>query len=535
MNLANVQPEKSAVDLCEEATFLLRHAPAGAWASYFLGTMPFLLGLLYFWSDMTRGQQAADRLILGSLGLALLFIWMKYWQVIFAARLRSMINDSEPEPISARDASRIAVAQARWQPWGLILLPISAVLAFPLGWVYAYYQNLVALGDRAASRTGERDVHKTAVTQAKLWPKQNHLILLIASGLWLIVFVNVAIALVLLPKILITFFGVKEIFEPSFWLVLNTTFLALVTVITHLLLDPFFKALYVLRCFYGESQTTGEDLRVRMIRAAKSHRNSVQALAACALFSFIPWAGAAEQTEELNTAINEVLNQPEYKWKLPREVATPENQGPLADFLSNIGQAINRMLRSIFNGIRAFLDWLSEKFGSNPTPGQTSWSLGDPQILLYMCLIAAAVLLIILVVRNRSRFRRQTQIVQAEAVPAIPDLRNEDVAADALPEDEWMKLAEQMRLSGELRLGIRALFLAALADLAKRQVLSIAKFKSNRDYHRELARRSAAVPQRPASFSGLIQIYERVWYGPYEASMSLFDECAEKVRLLKTC
>lgn len=120
-------------------------------------------------------------------------------------------------------------------------------------------------------------------------------------------------------------------------------------------------------------------------------------------------------------------------------------------------------------------------------------------------------------------------------MPAIPDLRDENVAADALPEDEWLKLAEQMRLSGDLRLAIRALFLAALADLARRQVVSIAKFKSNRDYQRELTRRSAAVPQRASAFGSLMGIYERVWYGLYEPSGTMFSDCEETVRVLRTC
>jgi hypothetical protein len=541
MKTGERNPGKGSIDLCEEATFLLRQAPVAVWAYYFLGTMPFLLALLYFWSDLTRGQQAGDRLALGSLVLALLFIWMKTWQAAFAARLRDVITDTEPLRISARGWMRTAVDQARWQPWGLLLLPISSVLAFPFGWVYAYYQNLVALGTKSMNSkqdgrgTGEISIHAAAVEQAKLWPQQNHLLLLILSGLFIFVFVNMAIALVLVPRILITFFGVKEIFEPSFWLIANTTFLAVVTVITHLVLDPFIKTLYVLRCFYGESQTTGQDLRVRMIRAARSERAAALGLLAFALISFAPSSAAAEHAEELNTAISEVLNQPEYKWKFPREIVPQENDGPLADFLANVGQALRRAGRAFIDWIGAVIDWLDKKFGREPSTGKGGWGLGDPQTLLYLCLTAVVVLLAILIWRNRSSFRRNSLMVVAETAPPIPDLRSDDVAADALPEDEWLKLAEQMRLSGDLRLAIRALFLAALADLARRQVVSIAKFKSNRDYQRELARRSAAVPQRSASFSVLTGIYERVWYGLYEPSGNMFAECEENVRVLKTC
>ena len=116
MKTKGSNPGKGSLEICEEATFLLRNTPMGVWAYYFVGTMPLVLGVLYFWSDMTRGQQAADRLVLGSLALAVLFIWMKVWQVVFAARLRDLITDSAPEEISVRGFLRIAFAQARWQP-----------------------------------------------------------------------------------------------------------------------------------------------------------------------------------------------------------------------------------------------------------------------------------------------------------------------------------------------------------------------------------------------------------------------------------
>jgi hypothetical protein len=538
MSAQGTKTGKGAIELCEEATVLLRCAPMETWSYYFAGTLPMVLGLLYFWSDMTRGQQAGDRLVTGSLLLSALFIWMKAWQVLFAARLREVITDVEPEQFSVRGFLRIAVEQARWQPWGLILLPISAVLAFPMAWVYAYYQNLVAVGIKSArpsSEVANQSVHSAAVAQAKLWPQQNHIILLTISGLFLFVFLNVAIALVLVPKLLVMLFGIRELFEPGIWLVLNTTFLAVVGAITHLIMDPFIKAVYVLRCFYGESQTTGEDLRVRMNRAATLRRTAAQAALVCLLLNCLPTAHAAEESAELDQAITEVLTQPEYKWKLPREIPVEENRGLIAEFFAKITDAVGRWLRVVLHWIGDILDWIGRKLrGSGPSEAG-SWGFGDPKVLLYICLAFVAVLLVVIVVRNRKSFQRRKELVIAEPVPSIPDLRDENVAADALPEDEWLKLAEEMRAAGDLRLAIRALFLAALSELARRQVVQIAKFKSNRDYQREITRRSAAVPQRASAFSGMVSIYERVWYGLYEPSGSMFSECEESVRLLRTC
>ena len=45
-------------DLLEEATHLLRTAPAATLAVYYLGAVPFVLGLLYFWADMSRSPFA---------------------------------------------------------------------------------------------------------------------------------------------------------------------------------------------------------------------------------------------------------------------------------------------------------------------------------------------------------------------------------------------------------------------------------------------------------------------------------------------
>jgi len=43
------------------------------------------------------------------------------------------------------------------------------------------------------------------------------------------------------------------------------------------------------------------------------------------------------------------------------------------------------------------------------------------------------------------------------------------------------------------------------------------------------------VPQRASAFGSLMGIYERVWYGLYEPSGTMFSDCEETVRILRTC
>ena len=57
-----LQQGKGAFELLEEAFHLLRLAPASTLAIYYLGSLPFILALLFFWSDMSRSAFAAQRL-----------------------------------------------------------------------------------------------------------------------------------------------------------------------------------------------------------------------------------------------------------------------------------------------------------------------------------------------------------------------------------------------------------------------------------------------------------------------------------------
>ncbi len=141
------QQGRTAFDLIEEATHRLRTAPAATLAVYYLGAIPFVLGLLYFWADMSRSPFAGQHLVDFALGLAALFLWMKSWQVIFVRRLRAHAA-AEPVPRwTVRRWGRVLLTQAFVQPSGLFVLPLSLVSVLPFAWVYAFYQNVTALDD----------------------------------------------------------------------------------------------------------------------------------------------------------------------------------------------------------------------------------------------------------------------------------------------------------------------------------------------------------------------------------------------------
>src|SRR5580704_5702787 len=168
---------KSALDLLEEATQLLRTAPAAVLAVYFLGTIPFVLGLLYFWADMSRSPLAPQHLAGASLGMALLFFWMKFWQAVFARRVRAQAAGEEFPPFTFRRCLRTIFVQAIIQPIGLLLLPLALIPVLPFPWVYAFYQNVTALDDGTETAIGV--LVKNSRKQAALWPMQNSAMLAI--------------------------------------------------------------------------------------------------------------------------------------------------------------------------------------------------------------------------------------------------------------------------------------------------------------------------------------------------------------------
>ena len=78
----------------------------------------------------------------------------------------------------------------------------------------------------------------------------------------MVVFINIATAILLAPYLAKMFLGIESVFARSVIASLNTTFLAVTAGLTYLVMNPLTKAVYLLRYFYAESIETGEDLRV---------------------------------------------------------------------------------------------------------------------------------------------------------------------------------------------------------------------------------------------------------------------------------
>ncbi len=540
---------KPALELIEEAVHLLRRAPPRALALYYLGTVPFALGLLYYLADMSQSTFASEQCATGALGLSLLFVWMKTWQTAYARSLRAQVSGAPEPDLTMAGLRRVAVNQAILQSTGFILLPFSALITLPFGWVFAFYQNALALDDGESKSA--LDLARKSAKLTSQWPGQNHLLLLCLSVFGLFVFLNLAIGLMNIPALLQTLLGVETNFTRSSAGYMNTTFLAALIALTHLAVDPLIKAAYVLRCFYGESVHSGEDLKLELRKARFASGMVViligwLTLSPCASVQAAaepvkPASAPAVEAQPLDHAIQQVIEQREYAWRLPRVAAPPEDseKGLIGRFLDWVSNTVRNALRTLRGWLVDIALWLREVFMREESRTSSSGGMASALMwtmrVLTLALLAVALCTLAILLHRWWVRRGPRDEVQAIAVNATPDLNDENVAADQLPEDGWLRLAREMMERGELRLALRALYLASLAHLGNREFIRIARFKSNQEYAAELQRRARPLPELREAFSENVSIFERVWYGTHEVTQEGLQHFQSNFERIKAC
>ena len=530
----------SAIRIIEEAVHLLRSAPGSLLAAYYLGSAPFVLGLMYFWADMSRSANAAEHRTAAALSLAFLYIWMKFWQTVFTHQVRVHMTGETPCRWSWRRITSIVATQSLIQSTRFIVLAIAGVLLIPYGFCYAFYQNVAAHAEEGSQTV--KSTTKWAWRQSGLWPRQNHLLIAIFWIFGFVIFLNISFATYIIPQMAKTMFGIESTFTLSGkWVLLNTTYWIAMLGITYLCLDPFIKTVYVLRCFYGSALKSGEDLKQDLHRILTDGKKLAMGMVIMILCA-APFTSLAEQPSmvtpgELDRSIEETLGRREFAWRMPRETISGEEQeanGPIAAAIRWLLNVLGKGIRILEKWITLFIDWLQNQMqGSHKKSlsSNNSWMTSVRIVLIILLLLFLAVLTFVFF---RIR-RRRTGIIQAAVTGpvSLPDLNDEGTRADDLSANRWRVLAEELTAKGELRLAMRALYLATLAYLAEHQMITIEMYKSNREYERELRRRAHEREELLVIFSKCLNSFERVWYGMYRISRADFDDfSANQKRIL---
>jgi hypothetical protein len=553
------QRGKDALELIEEAIYLLRSASLSNLAWYFVGTLPFVLGALYFWGDMSRSPFAGQHLVGGALALACLFVWMKTCQAVFSRKMRCLVS-GESEVFTFSHCWRTLLMQSALQPTGLFVLILALVPTLPFPWVFAFYQNVCVLDD--GETLDVRGLVRRASSQALLWPRQNHFMLAIMGCFGLFVSLNVMTACFALPSVVKMLLGIETVFTRSGLSLLNTTFFAATFSLAYVCIDPILKTIYALRCFYGESQRSGSDLKAELRRTltlqpgvmliptvilvicvlgadpVAGEQPRSKAIAATVEVPTDPRAVSSSMSaSELDRVIQQIIQQPKYSWREQRNKLLDEGKGQKGLF----ARLFDRLRPFLVNSLKAIGRWLDalmrRLFARQRTAGSNDiasrWVM-FLHLVVYGLIVATAAVLIWLCYRVWQSRREKRASVAGEPLQPIPDLLDEHLGAEQMPEDSWMGLAHKLLAEGELRLALRAFYLASLAQLAAKNLIQLARFKSNWDYERELRRRAHALPGLVAVFGENLLVFDRAWYGMYEINGDVVNQFAQNVERIRT-
>ena len=219
------------------------------------------------------------------------------------------------------------------------------------------------------------------------------------------------------------------------------------------------------------------------------------------------------------------MQQKKYQWRLSRrdfEELSEEDQGWVTKQLNNIADSMEAFWNRMRERIREWEEKLKKKQkeqekknrGSRDTGYKLPGMEGFSSLVSITLIVVVGGLLgwLIVILVKHYKSNAPVEFEDLEATGPI-DLESEDIVASQLPEDEWMKLAREQIARGDTRLAIRALFLASLAHLGENGLLKIARFKSNRDYNRELELRARHRNLLRDAFDENTSLFERAWYG----------------------
>jgi hypothetical protein len=240
------------------------------------------------------------------------------------------------------------------------------------------------------------------------------------------------------------------------------------------------------------------------------------------------------ETLSLDEALDEAMQRKEFAWRMPRDlVPVPEeDKNIFVRFADSMTAFVRKSIQDGMDWLEAFVKKMFTDQDSISGSGGNSFSTAA--IVKGVSIIMLGIMgLLIAWTILRSRRQRKVAVEEIATAYAVPDLDDESVVASALPEEEWLGLARDLRAEGELRKAVRAYFLAGLASLGRVEVVRIARFKSNREYQRELQRRAYRCPGAAEPFSDSIRRFEQIWYGLYEVSDSELDEMADVVNQVR--
>ena len=521
-----------------------------AWR-YYVGAAPLVLCFIPLWVIDGQIRISNGSLLLQAVLLAGAYLLRARMVAGYVQRVRQRafgVPGSKPVGVAAR-----AAATGRLLAWK-ITLSLAALATAPTvaaaSWFYSACQFacLEAQEDRS-----ERHSFGGCLTLASQWFGGSLLLLLMLFPLWIAVWLNGFILAMILPALLRSIFGVKTLLSTPmglYALLQSSAFWLSLFAGAWLALDPVVKCTFIAVYQHLRSRREGDDLRgalaslpreqqkkAEIIAASRSGNRAMMAslvvLAAillgasqtarvrAATVSLNP--GSAEtvagspneaRVQKLRQALDRESERSIYRW---HDAEHPSPPSWLDKLLDEVGDGLERAWKAVSSFLGKF--WPRGLTFSPEKEKGGGWRLKDIRLWLGLVLVLTIGVGASLVWLRRRREAAQLSVPLA--IAPLPDLSN--AVASERSEDEWFALAERLEGEGELRLALRAAYLALLAGLGQREWLTIRRDRTNREYLAEFTRRwrrrpQAAVEVRleiPEKLRISLRLFDRVWYGSH--------------------
>ena len=198
-----------------------------------------------------------------------------------------------------------------------------------------------------------------------------------------------------------------------------------------------------------------------------------------------PVAGTSANKADESRRLEEILKRPEYVRQVQQE------------------NALSRLLKRFINWI---LSWLPKPKPMNPGGIGILIRIVQWLVIILTLGVLALVLRMFLPRMFRNRGTKKKRKEKARIVLG-ETLEPDQTALDLLSE------AEALARRGELRAAIRRAYIALLVELGDRKIISLAQYKTNRDYLRAMRE----VEPLYRNVKQLTDSFERHWYGLTQA------------------
>jgi len=521
-----------------------------AWR-YYAGAAPLVVCFIPLWVIDGQIRISDGSLLLQAVLLTGAYLLRVRMVAGYVQRVRQRafgVPGAKPVGVAAR-----AAATGRLLAWK-ITLSLATLATVPTvavaSWFYCACQfaSLEALED-----SSERHSFGGCLTLAGQWFGGGLLLFLMLFPLWIAVWLNGFILAMILPALLRSIFGVKTLLSTLmgvYALLQSSAFWLSLFAGTWLALDPVVKCTFIAVYQHLRSRREGDDLRGALASLPREQQKKAELIAAsrpggrAMMASLVVLAtillgasqtararatsvllnrggaetvaGSPNQTrvQKLHQALDRESQRSIYRW---HDAEHPSSPSWLDKLLGKVGDSVERASKAFSSLLRRL--WPRGLTFSPEKEKGGGWRLKDIRLWLALVLVLTLGVGASLVWLRRRR--EAAPLAVPLAIAPLPDLSN--AVASERSEDEWFALAERLEGEGELRLALRAAYLALLGGLGQREWLTIRRDRTNREYLDEFTRRwrrrpQAAVEVRleiPEKLRISLRLFDRVWYGSH--------------------